>query len=176
MLLSFDNLHVAWAALAAGLSQRGRESAPPDVLPGGFLLAMAHEDTLPQIPGRNEPSTWEDREGFRETLLFHFTRPGDAEAMRRFGTVLYDWALESSAAWPTWPEGVTRSELRAAAADLRHLEGFLASVGQEHRVSDLGFEESTLSRFAARQAREVGRIADRIEKELAAWLAAEDEG
>ncbi len=126
-------------------------------------------------PPAVNPSTWEDREGFRETLLLHFRRPGDADAMRHFGAMLYDAALASAKEWPDWPESPTRAELRAAAADLRHLEGFLAATGQEHAVASLPWQDARLSRFAARQAAEVARIAHRIEQELAQW-AGEAEG
>jgi hypothetical protein len=112
---------------------------------------------------------WENREGFRETLLLHFTRPGDADAMRQIGAMLFDCALQSAGEWPESPDSPTRTELRAAAADLRHLEGFLTAVGQEHAVSSLTWLDERLSRFAARQAVEVGRIAHRIEEELAQW-------
>jgi len=126
-------------------------------------------------PSVLDPSDWEDREGFRETLLLHFTRPGDADAMRRVGAMLYDAALECASSWPNWPESATRTELRAAAADLRHLEGFLTALGQEHVVASLPWQDARLSRFAARQGVEVGRIAHRIEEELAQW-AIEAEG
>jgi hypothetical protein len=126
-------------------------------------------------PPAVDPFAWEDREGFRETLLLHFTRPGDADAMRHFGAMLYDCAIECASSWPAWPDTTTRTELRAAAADLRHLEGFLAAVGQEHAVSSLPWQDARLSRFAARQAAEVARIAHRIEQELAQW-AGEAEG
>lgn len=123
-----------------------------------------------------DPPTWEDREGFRETLLLHFTRPGDADAMRHFGAMLYDSALLCASSWPAWPETTTRTELRAAAADLRHLEGFLTSVGQEHKVTSLPSGDARLSRFAAREAREVAKIARRIEEALAPGETKGEEG
>jgi hypothetical protein len=52
-------------------------------------------------------------------------------------------------------------------ADLRHLQGFLGAVGQEHVLSSLDSRDSALSQFALRQAFEVEAIADRIEGELA---------
>lgn len=118
-------------------------------------------------PPAVDPSTWEDREGFRETLLLHFRRPGDADALRHVGALLYDAALDCAGSWPDWPETPTRMELRAAAADLRHLEGFLTAVGQEHAAASLPWQDARLSRFAGRQAGEVARIAHRIEEELA---------
>jgi hypothetical protein len=133
---------------------------------------LAAQSTTPPAV---DPFAWEDREGFRETLLLHFTRPGDADTLRRVGALLYESALECAGSWPEWPQSSTRMELRAAAADLRHLEGFLAAVGQEHAVASLPWQDARLSRFAGRQAAEVARIAHRIEQELAQW-AGEAEG
>ena len=113
------------------------------------------------------PSTWEDHEGFRETLLLHFTRPGDAAAMRQFGSMLFECALAAAGEWPATEESPTRAELRAALADLRHLEGFLQSVGAEDEVASLSSADGEFSRFAKSAATEVGAIADRIEAELA---------
>jgi hypothetical protein len=127
---------------------------------------MPELTTQSTTPPAVAPSTWEDREGFRETLLLHFTRPGDADALRHVGALLYDAALECAGSWPGWPESSTRTELRAAVADLRHLQGFLQSVGREREVSSLGQPDERLSQFAARQAAEVAKIAHRIEQEL----------
>jgi hypothetical protein len=113
------------------------------------------------------PAQWEEFEGFRETLLLHYTDPEANDTLRRLGGFLFNVSLESAPAWPSHAEGETRSELRAALADLRHLEGFLASVGQEHVVSSLLPGDEALSRFAAEQSIQVGQIADRIEEELA---------
>jgi hypothetical protein len=124
--------------------------------------------TAAAIP-RIDPARFEDHEGFRETLLFHFTEPRTNSTLRDLGLLLFDLALECSGSWPDRSEGTIHSELRAALADLRHLEGFLASVGREHVVSSLGFDETALSQFAARQAIEVGTIANRIEEELGQW-------
>jgi len=137
---------------------------------------MPHVRTLEAAPiPQIEPATWEEHEGFRETLLLNFTEPKANATLRDLGALLFDLALECASSWPDRPEGTTRAELRAAVADLRHLEGFLASVGEEHVLSSLDFENSALSQFAARQAREVGRIADRIEKELREWAAGREQ-
>jgi hypothetical protein len=124
------------------------------------------EQSTPAPVPRIDPALWEKGEGFRETLLLHYTDPEANETLRRFGSLLFNQALEGGGSWPHHPEGATRSELRAALADLRHLEGFLAAVGREHVLSSLNPSDEALSRFAESQAVEVRRMADRIEEEL----------
>src|ERR1043165_1633789 len=114
-----------------------------------------------------DPALWEEGEGFRETLLLHFTDPEANTTLRRLGDLFFNLSLIGAESWPHHPEGETRAELRAALADLRHLEGFLGAVGREHVLSSLNPSDEALSRFAESQAIEVGRMADRIEEELA---------
>jgi hypothetical protein len=126
-------------------------------------------------PPTIDPAAWEDFAVFRETFLMYLTPPGYAAALRMVGEMLHTMILESYDPWPGWPESSTRTELRAAVADLRHLEGFLGAVGREHVASSLSRPDDRLSRFAARQAAEVARIAHRIEAELAKLAAEEGE-
>jgi hypothetical protein len=126
------------------------------------------EQSTPAPIPRIDPTEWEAHEGFRETLLLHYTEPKANATLRSLGDFLFNVSLESAGDWPHHPEGETRSELRAALADLRHLQGFLSSVGQEHVVSSLTAEDDDLSLFAGQQAIEVRRIADLIEEKLAA--------
>src|SRR4051812_43306982 len=84
------------------------------------------------VPPAIDPAAWEDFAVFRETFLMYLTPPGYAAALRTVGEMLFTMILENYDPWPGWPESSTRTELRAAVADLRHLEGFLQSVGREH--------------------------------------------
>lgn len=124
------------------------------------------EQSIPAPIPRIDPAEWEAHEGFRETLLRHFTDPEANATLRQVGSLLFGMSLECATLWPHHPEGETSSELRAALADLRHLEGFLSEVGQEHVVSSLSEGDGALSRFAGRQALEISRIADGIELAL----------
>lgn len=125
------------------------------------------DESTPAAPiPRVDPALWEKHEGLRETLLLHFTDPEANETLRRLGDFLFNASLACAASWPHHPEGETRAELSAALADLRHLEGFLASVGKEHQVSSLSPADELLSQFAGRQALVLSRIADEIEHEL----------
>lgn len=124
------------------------------------------DQSIPAPIPRIDPAEWEAHEGFRETLLRHFTDPEANATLRQLGSLLFNMSLECAALWPHHAEGETRSELRAALADLRHLEGFLSGVGHEHVVSSLSEGDEALSRFASRQARELSRIANEIERTL----------
>ena len=120
----------------------------------------------PAIPPLIEPAAWEDFPVFRETFLMYFTEPPANSALRIFGRLFHELALEYYHHWPNWPEGVTATELRACLADLRHLQGYLAAVGREHEEAALTEPETVLSRLSGRLAGEVARIADEIEQAL----------
>jgi hypothetical protein len=119
------------------------------------------------VPPAIDPAAWEDYPAFRETFLMYFTPPGYAPALRTVGEMLHTMILESYDPWPGWPESSTRTEMRAALADLRHLQGFLASVGREKDLSSLDPEDAYLSNIAAKLSRQIGHAADGIDRELA---------
>jgi hypothetical protein len=106
----------------------------------------------------------------------YLTPPGYAAALRTVGEMLHTMILESYNPWPGWPESSTRTEMRAALADLRHLQGFLASVGRERELSSLDPEDAYLSNVAAKLSRQIKHAADGIERELDGAPAAEPEG
>ena len=133
-------------------------SAPP--------FATAENDFHAATPPIIDPDAWEDFPVFRETFLMYISEPAYNTALRKTGEFLFTMILECYGNWPVLTEGTTRTELRAALGDLRHLEGFLGSVGREHRVSSLSSEDTALSQSAAGVAVEVGKLADRIEHEL----------
>jgi hypothetical protein len=64
------------------------------------------------------PDLWEEYPVFRETCLMYVTEPRFQEALRAAGNHFFAMLLEGCG---EWPESSTRTELRAAAADLRHL-------------------------------------------------------
>src|SRR3954470_13151418 len=117
------------------------------------------ESTPAPIP-RIDPAHFEESEGFRETLLVRYTEPQANETLRRLGVLLFDLSLTHAEDWPHHSEGETRAELSAALADLRHLQGFLSSVGREHEISSLSDADDALSIFAGEQAGELARIGD----------------
>src|SRR4051795_4468541 len=137
----------------------GLPPIPPETEPKG-------EPPLAATPPTIDPAAWEDFAVFRETFLMYLTPPGYAAALRTVGEMLHTMILESYNPWPGWPESSTRTELRAALADLRHLEGFLGAVGREHVASSLSSADEALSEFAGRQGLELSHIADEIEAAL----------
>jgi hypothetical protein len=139
------------------------QCTPPPIPPG---LPLMEPQEPPAIPPIIDPASWEDFPVFRETFLMYITEPAYNAALRKTGEFLFAMLLEQYGNWPTWAESSTRTELRAALADLRHVQGFLSGVGREHRLSSLSSEDTALSQAAARVAVEVGNLADRIEREL----------
>ncbi|HEY2295304.1 MAG TPA: hypothetical protein VGM86_31770 [Thermoanaerobaculia bacterium] len=153
------------------LTQQFTAPAPPPVPP-----ITPKDDPPAAVPPVVDPAAWEDYAAFRETFLMYFTPPGYADALRTVGEMLHTMILENYRPWPGWPESSTRTEMRAAVADLRHLQGFLASVGRERELSSLDPEDAYLSNIAARLARQIGHATDGIERELDGAPGAAPEG
>ena len=152
------------------LIQQCTAPAPPPVPPGlppiPPEMEPKGEPPLAATPPTIDPAAWEDYAAFRETFLMYFTPPGYAHALRTVGEMLHSMILESYDPWPGWPESSTRTEMRAALADMRHLQGFLASVGRERELSSLDPEDAYLSTLAAKLARQLRVVGDGIEREL----------
>jgi hypothetical protein len=121
------------------------------------------------VPPSIHPDAWEEFAVFRESFLMYFTAPGLNAALREGAEQFFALLLEHSGdeGWPPWEESSTRTEMRAALADLRHSVGFLASIGKERRVSSLSPGDAKLSKFASDTARVLNQIANGIERRLA---------
>jgi hypothetical protein len=95
--------------------------------------------------------------------------PEDRDAVRRAGRVLYDLAVVVTREVGTTPAepSITRAELRAAAADLRHTGGYLLHVIRRSAVEcSLEPADERLARFAGKLAGRVAALVDRIERRL----------
>lgn len=112
------------------------------------------------------PARFEDFPAFRETFLAVFTDPGYNAALRGVGNLLFEMALEYRGYWPDEPEGVIRSELRALVADLRVIQGHLASLSDPENASPNTDQEERHLAVAARLAEDVRHAADTLELEL----------
>jgi len=106
---------------------------------------------------------------FRETFCVYFP---DAEAdarLRGFGHLLFEMVLETWGQWPDHLEGIFPNELRAAVADMRHLQGAMSSwCGLA--FSGSGEYEIHLAGVGASIALAIGELADRLEVELNSGL------
>ena len=115
------------------------------------------------------PERFEDFMTFRETFCVYFP---DAEAdarLRGFGHLLFEMVLETWGQWPDHLEGIFPNELRAAVADMRHLQGAMSSwCGLA--FSGSGEYEIHLAGVGASIALAIGELADRLEVELNSGL------
>lgn len=110
---------------------------------------------------------WEMLCVFRETFLVWLTPPGAADALRLVGNLFFDLMLKADD-WPAPEVSAVRGELEAAVRDLRFLQGYLATIGQAD-ASSLTPADVRLSRMAEPISREVGELAERIERDLGSW-------
>lgn len=108
-------------------------------LPGSFRGVAG---TRPQAHGADSL--------LRETALIYVSEPEFNAALRKAADYFFGMLLECHGDWPAWSESSTRTEMRAAVADTRHLQGFLASVGQERNLSSLSKADAKLSRHGHR--------------------------
>ena len=115
-----------------------------------------------------DPAHFEDFPVFRETFLSFVTAEGANATLRDFGELLYSMTLEYWHHWPDQPEGLLRASLRAAVADLRHVQGFLAGWASPDTAHGSPHEEH-LAALGGGISRELGTLADRLETELGPW-------
>jgi hypothetical protein len=116
-------------------------------------------------PPRFHPEEFEDHPAFRETFLLYFTDPGANATLRNFGRLLHELVLEFWGMWPPHPEGIFEAELRAAVADLRHIEGSLmAWTGPATSLEDS--RDARLARLGAEIAGALGALTSRLEGAL----------
>ena len=112
------------------------------------------------------PAGWEESAGFRATFLRCFDEPADRQALGHLSRMLHESALELARYAPPGGESATREELRSVAADLRHLQGFLAAVARSQEESELSLADAELAALAARQAQAVAGLAAVLEQAL----------
>ncbi len=112
------------------------------------------------------PPGWDESAGFRETFLRHVTDAEDDRTLRHLARMLHESTLELAHFAPPSGESATHEELRAAAADLRHLQGFLASVARGVGESELPPADAELAELAAEQSQAVAGLAAVLEQAL----------
>jgi hypothetical protein len=112
------------------------------------------------------PAGWDESAGFRETFLYHFHRPADLGALRHLARMLHESELEMKRYAPPTPQSATEEEVRAVAADLRHIQGFLGAVARSPEEAALSPADAELAALAARQAQAVAAVAEALEQAL----------
>jgi hypothetical protein len=122
----------------------------------------------PAVPPIIDPDRFEDYPGFRETFLLYVPDPTANATLRGFGELMYNLILEYWDYWPDHPEGLLRASLRAAVADLRHVQGFLREWDSPDTAHGSPHEEH-LAGVGGKVAVEIGAMADRLERELGSW-------
>jgi hypothetical protein len=134
---------------------------------------LTPESTSPPaaVPATIDPAAREDYGVFRESFLMYISKPGFNAALRTAADHFFGMLLETYERWPAWAESSTRTEMRAAVADMRHLQGFLASIGQERNFSSLDPGDAKLSKHASQVARLLKQVADTMERKLAKGAA-----
>ena len=115
------------------------------------------------------PARFEDFPAFRETFLAIITDPVYNAALREVANMVFEMALEYREYWPDQPEGSLRSELRALVADLRVVQGHLASLGDPEMNTPNTPQEGHHVTVAGRLAEDVRATADALELELGPW-------
>jgi hypothetical protein len=118
------------------------------------------------VPPVVNPADFEDFAVFRETFLSVFTEPEHNRCLREVGNLIFDMALEYRGYWPDEPEGVIRTGLRALVADLRVIQGHLASMADPENASPNTEQEERHLTVAGRIALDVQHAADTLELEL----------
>jgi hypothetical protein len=117
-------------------------------------------------PQAQPPAGWDESAGFRETFLRHVTDAEDDRTLRHLARMLHESTLELAHFAPPSGESATREELRAAAADLRHLQGFLAAVAHSRVESELSPADEELAALADEQSQAVAELAVVLEQAL----------
>jgi hypothetical protein len=145
-----------------------QSTTPAESLPPTPPPPAPDPDDRPTIPPVIDPARFEDFPTFRETFLSFIVGAEANTTVRRFGDLLYNLVLEYWQYWPDQPEGQLRASLRAAVADMRHVQGFLsewAAPETDHKNP----HEEHLAKVGAGVAGDLGALADRLETELGPW-------
>jgi len=138
-------------------------------------LSDPTEELLPVLPGRASRSVSEEElyDAFRETFLVEILNPESHAVVRAFGQVLGSMVTMDGQRWPYRHIDATAYRLRAGLADLRHLQSFFASWGEEEPTvrldNNTSQQHDELCRLSMQVAKKLSRLADDLEKAVGDW-------
>ena len=147
---------------------QNRTSQPADRNDSAALPENTQEDRTEQAaaPPILDPDAFLEYEGLRETTLALFTDAKANTTLRNMVDFVYTISLEYSRYWPHEPEGYFRHRCRAAIADLRHLQGYMADLGQMRFDSCHSDGDDRIAALCGRLSPRVKKIADALERAL----------
>jgi hypothetical protein len=118
----------------------------------------------PAIEPGEPPIPFDESDGWRRTVLYRVTDPGEKAALITLSRLLDRLQLESGEFWDHLGELPAQAEARAAAEDLRYVEAFLALLGNQEYDSYEEPVEYRIGRLARRLAPRVGKLAAALEE------------
>ncbi len=121
-----------------------------------------HASPLP--PG---DTNWQAADVFREAFLLRVSPAGKAALLRQLGPLLHELAGATDRLALPPDEPPARAGLRAAIADLHHLQAFLATVAREAGAELHPDEDPRHIKVLAKLAATLGRTTTVLEKALA---------
>ncbi len=117
-------------------------------------------DSTPQPPHPEE-------DVFRQTFLLRLDDPKKVDTFLALGDLLMEYLNELHQWGTSEKEMATTIQLRAAAADLHRVSGYLESVAEERERHSLPAPEDWLALKADKWATKVEKVAASIERALA---------
>lgn len=141
-------------------------------------LDLKKDPVFAHVP-RLKAEDWDDAGIFRETYLSELSDEQAVGVLRDFGILQLIFMREALTSWPFRAIDSTVHRLRAAAADLRHLQGFVGAFCErphEDRKTDMEQGGEVLAaqgdRFCdlgRRISEAIAALADEIEGETSGW-------
>jgi hypothetical protein len=121
---------------------------------------------LHTAPSSTDSTAWQATDVFRETFLLRVSPAGKDALLQQISPLLHQLAgATDRLALPDEPPA--RAGLRAATADLHHLQAFLATVAREAKAEPHPEEDPRHLLILAKLASTLGRATAILEKALA---------
>jgi hypothetical protein len=130
-----------------------------------------------RLESLTDPAVYAEGQPWKETFLARLTDPEQSRAFRIVGQAIEEHLSEFARHLPREPEAFPVTDLRAAAADLRALQGYLADRGRaQFEAADLAAGQLDLCRLAGETALGLTPWRESLEAALPAFPRGDDEG